>query len=67
MDDGLSGVGHVCDDTVSQNQQDEVLLRWVRHQATRDREVGRQGQYQVPSVHIGYSNSDNRFFLSTCV
>lgn len=26
MDDGLPGVSHVCDDTVGQDQQDEVLL-----------------------------------------
>lgn len=27
MDDSLSGVGHVGDDTICQDQQDEVLLR----------------------------------------
>lgn len=26
LDDGLPGVGHVCDDAVRQDQQDEVLL-----------------------------------------
>lgn len=27
VDDGLSGVSHVCDDAVCQDQQDEVLLK----------------------------------------
>lgn len=27
MDNGLSGVSHVCDDAVRQNQQDEILLK----------------------------------------
>lgn len=27
MDNGLSGVSHVCDDAIRQNQQDEVLLK----------------------------------------
>lgn len=62
MDDGLPGVGHVCDDTVGQNQQDEVLLQWIRCQATRNREVGKQGQDQVPSLHTGDSNSNSRCF-----
>lgn len=29
VDDGLPGVGHVCDDAVGQDQQDEVLLQSV--------------------------------------
>ena len=27
MDNGLSGVSHVCDDAIRQNQQDEILLK----------------------------------------
>lgn len=35
MDNGLPGVGHVCDDTVGQDEQDEVLLQWARCRAMK--------------------------------
>lgn len=45
MDDGLPGVGHVCDDAVGQDQQDEVLLQSTRCEVTMGTEKwGRQRQ-----------------------
>lgn len=71
MDDGLPGVGHVCDDAIGQDQQDEVLLQSVGCQVTMGTEKwGRQGQEQlctqVTSVHSDYSNSDTLFLKCLC-
>lgn len=70
MDDGLPGVGHVCDDTVGQDQQDEVLLQWSRCQATVGTEWGRQGQYQLHTrwlqCILAIATVTIDFFVSTC-
>lgn len=44
MDDGLPGVSHVRDDTIGENQQDEILLHWG-HQQEGDGEMERQEQW----------------------
>ena len=60
MDDGLPRVGHVCDDPVSQDQQDEVLLPSVGHQEMMGMERWEtQGQSQLHTpaapVHTDHS------------
>lgn len=35
LDDGLPGVGHVRDDAVRQDQQDEILLRDKEHERSQ--------------------------------
>lgn len=69
MDDGLPGVGHVCDDAVGEDQQDEVLLQLIGGQVTTGMERwGRQGQYQLctqeASVHTDHCDSTDRLLWS---
>lgn len=48
MDNGLPGVGHVGDDAVGEDQEDEVLLGVTGGQMTVGTgRWGRQGQYQL--------------------
>ena len=76
MDNGLPGVGHVCDDTIGQDEQDEVLLQRVGCRAMMGISGGGWGwgrgtrtipvTHLVASAHSDYSNSDNRLFPSAC-
>lgn len=55
MDNGLPGVSHVCDDTVGEDQQDEVLLGLTDGQASMGtRRWGRQGQQQLCTHQGGF-------------
>lgn len=65
MDNGLPGVGHVGDDAVGEDQEDEVLLGVTGGQMTVGTgRWGRQGQYQLctraASPHPEHSNRADR-------
>lgn len=69
MDNGLPGVSHVRDDTVGEDQQDEVLLPLTGDQVSTGTEGwGRQGQYQLctglASVHTDHGDSADRLLMS---
>lgn len=54
VDNSLPGVSHVCDDTVRQDQQDEVLLRSV-NQMSGDNGDGEMGETRtIPVKHLGW-------------